>query len=290
MLAAGGLLTIVVLAGAPLAATQDRQPSSVRHGLAIDSVYPVPNSRGLIVTSGGWLYCANVMRLAAASGYTLLCGRYARDGYTAGNLRRLRHEDWGNPAYLSSFAAEIAAAHRRYSGPLIFIGVSYSGFAVATLASHHPELRPARLIVVDSYLDLVARRRHAGNQPTGREIDLETGGSLVALNARSVSTSGLANLVRHGTKLSVIWSITHYEDYFFRGATCAKDANADTLAQLAHMLGQPVHAWVTQGAHGHDLWDHSWEILNGINPGRMVVFTPSGAVPAGSYCPWYMKP
>ena len=79
----------------------------------------------------------------------------------------------------------------------LLVGVSYSGFGVATLASHHPELRPDRLIVIDSYLDLAARRAAAGTGAIGREIDAETGGSNAALEERSVRVDGLAALRRH---------------------------------------------------------------------------------------------
>jgi pimeloyl-ACP methyl ester carboxylesterase len=237
-----------------------------------------------MVTTGGWLYCANTQTLARAAGYTLLCGRYVKDGFTWYNLRARRHLDWGNPTYLNQFAAEIKAVHRRVGGPLVFVGVSYSGYGMAALASHHPELRPDRLIVVDSYLDLVARRRHAGPRPIGREIDLETGGSLAALKSRSVDLTGLAKLVRRGTKLTVIWSISAAENHFFHGATCARDVDAEPLARLARLLHAPVDGWVTEGEHGHDLWDNAPAILSGHNPGREVQFGPGGAVPPGSSC------
>ena len=111
-----------------------------------------------MVTSGGWAYCEQVRALARRTGYTLLCGRYANDGYTGPGLRAERHLDWGNPAYLDSLARKVRAAHRRVGGELVLIGVSYSGFGVATLASHHPELQPDRLIAIDTYLELVPRR------------------------------------------------------------------------------------------------------------------------------------
>lgn len=252
--------------------------------LAIDSIFPVAQPRGLIVTTGGWIYCANTQTLARAAGYTLLCGKYAKDGYTWHNLRAKRHLDWGNPVYLAQFARQIAQVHRRVGGPLIFVGVSYSGFGIATLASHHPELRPNKLIVVDSFLDLVARWRHGATGSIGREIEAETGSSLAALRARSVDVQGLARLVRQGTQLSVIWSITRQEKLTFGGATCARDADADTLAKLARILHRPVFGWVTQGEHGFDLWNNAPAILAGHNPGREVRFAPSGAIPAGSYC------
>lgn len=253
--------------------------------MVLDSLFPVSRPRGLMVTSGGWLYCANVRTLARDAGFTLLCGRYAKDGYLARDLRSRRHVDWGNPRYLAEFAAQIRRVHHRVGGKLVLVGVSYSGFGVATLASHHPELRPDRLIVVDSYLDLVARRRHAASHATGREIDLETGGTRAALRERSVDVGGLATLVRNGTRISVIWSVTAEENRFFRGATCARDANAETLARLARTLRRPVYGWVTNGVHGHDLWDNAADILVGKNPGRKVRFGPGGKVPPGSHCP-----
>lgn len=280
-----GWLVLAGGASADLAAL--RSDAAAGHSppvLAIDSLFPFPRPRGLMVTTGGWLYCANTQRLAREAGYTLLCGRYAKDGYTWYDLRAKRHLDWGNPVYLAQFAREIERVHRQVGGPLVFVGVSYSGFGMATLASHHPELRPSRLIVVDSYLDLVARWRHAATDPIGREIEVETGRSLAALRSRSVDVRGLAKLVRSGTQLSVIWSIANKEKWAFQGATCARDANASTLAQLARELHEPVYGWVTEGEHGFDLWNNAPAILAGHNPGREVRFAPSGAIPAGSYC------
>ena len=68
----------------------------------------------------------------------------------------------------------------------MLIGVSYSGFGVATLATHHPELRPDRLVVIDSYFDLVARRRLLPDgHETAREIDSEAGTAAAGLRRRS---------------------------------------------------------------------------------------------------------
>lgn len=248
------------------------------------SVFPVDHPRGEMVTTGGWIYCANTRELAREAGYTLLCGKYAKDGYVSDATRSRRHVDWGNPRYLSELARTAAALHRRVGGELVLLGVSYSGFGVATLASHHPELRPTRLIVVDSYLDLVARRRHAGSHRIGHEIDLETGGSPAALRARSVDVGRLATLVRRGTRLAVIWSVSPEEKRLFRGATCARDANAETLSRLAGRLGRSVSGWVTNGVHGFDLWQNAPAILAGHNPGREIRFPPDGGIPAGSYC------
>ena len=100
----------------------------------------------------------------AAPGYTLVCGRYYRDGYTGYGLRSQRRLDWGDPAYLASLARGSQSVHGPRWRRAALVGVSYSGFGVATLASHHPELRPDRLIVIDSYLDLPARRAAAGRR------------------------------------------------------------------------------------------------------------------------------
>lgn len=263
--------------------------ADVAQGLASDpvvtTVYPVKHPEGLMVTSGGWTYCEQVRKIAQRTRYTLLCGRYYRDRYLGPGLRSERHLDWGNPRYLSRFAQTIRALHRRVGGRVILIGVSYSGFGVATLASHHPEIRPDRLVVIDSYLDLRARRqRLPDSHETAREIDEETGGSARALRQRSASVDGLARLVRDGTRLDVIWSISDEERRFFNGATCDRHANAETLARLARLLRRPVSAWVTERRHGHDLWDNGAKILRGYDPGRLVVFGPDGRIPTAAVC------
>jgi pimeloyl-ACP methyl ester carboxylesterase len=252
---------------------------------AIVTIYPVARPRGVMVTTGGWAYCYQVRRLARQTGFTLICGRYYKDGYVSFELRANRHEDWGDPAYLASFARKIRALHHRVGGKLVLIGVSYSGFGVATLASHHPELRPDQVIVLDSYLDLVARRsRLPASQQTAKEIDAETGGSAAALRERSVSVQGLERLVRDGTHLTVIWSVSDAERTRYRGATCNRTANAATLSEIAIGLRRPISAWVTLNKHGGDLWHHGASILAGHNPGRKVVFGPRGLIPDAAVC------
>jgi len=260
-------------------------PAGAQQPPFIGTVYPAVHPRGLLVTSGGWPYCLQVQALAANTGYTLLCGRYWKDGYTGFGLRTNRHLDWGDPAYLAAFAKRIRTLHSRIGGSLVLIGVSYSGFAVATLASHHPEIQPDRLIVIDSYLDLVARRQAlpAANI-TAREIDQETGGTLDALRARSVNPAGLAKLVEQGTQLIAIWSISEGERREFQGATCDLNANAATLAAVASRVGSPIHAWITQNRHGHDLWDHGREIIAGNYPGTQIGFSPDGTIPPNATC------
>lgn len=252
---------------------------------AMTSLYPDPRPKGLMVTTGGWAYCEQIRPVARRTHYTLLCGRYFKDGYTGRGLRSQRRLDWGDPAYLDDFARTIERTHRRVGGELVLIGVSYSGYGVATLASHHPELRPDRLIVIDSYLDLVSRRRQLPDRhETAVEIDAETGGSAAELRRRSVSVPGLARLVRSGTALTFVWSIAPEEKRFFNGATCDRDASAATLARLARELERPVPAWVTIAPHGHTLWGHGAAIVEGRVPGRRVVFPPTGAIPPGSVC------
>ena len=262
------------------------QVADARPAAAIISVYPVANPQGLMVTTGGWAYCLQVQVLARREHYTLACGRYWKDGYLGYGLRAKRHLDWGDPAYLSELARKVSELRRTIEGKLLLVGVSYSGFGVATLATHHPELRPSQLIVIDSYLDLVARRRALpATQATAREIDAETGGSAAALQARNVSVPGLAQLVRGGTRVVVVWSTSTDEQVEFRGATCDDSANASTLAALAQKLGRGVPAWVTKSRHGHDLWDRGRAIVAGHPPGRRVVFESDGRIPAGSTCP-----
>jgi pimeloyl-ACP methyl ester carboxylesterase len=252
---------------------------------AIVTVYPVPAPRGLMVTTGGWPYCLQLQALARREHYTLACGRYWKDGYLGFGLRSKRHLDWGDPAYLAAFAQQVGELHRKIGGELVLVGVSYSGFGVATLASHHPELRPSRVIVIDSYLDLVARRSALPpTHPTAREIDAETGGTLTALSARTVSVTGLAQLVEGGTQLIVIWSTSTDEQVEFGGATCNRTANAGVLAALAKDVGHSVPAWVTKSRHGHDLWDRGRAIIAGHPPGHEVLFRPSGRIPPGSTC------
>jgi pimeloyl-ACP methyl ester carboxylesterase len=285
--AAGTALVLaVVLAGTAIqlsTGSPDRE-RTYASGPAILTVVEQPHAKGVLVTSGGWAYCRQLRALARRSGRTLLCGRFRKDGYVGPGLRARRHLDWRNPEYLRALAREAAALHARVGGELLLAGVSYSGFGVATLASHHPELRPDRLIVIDSYLDLAARRAAAGTGAIGREIDVETGGSKAVLEERSVRVEGLAALVAAGTRLQVIWSIAPDEAHEFKGATCNRAANASTLQQLANALAEPVTGWVTTNRHGHDLWDHGRRILRGELPGREVIFRPGGSVPQWAVC------
>jgi hypothetical protein len=284
---AATLATGMVAAHGDAAARTIPRPAPARSvAPATFTVDQVRRPRGLMVTTGGWPYCEQVRALARRTGYTLLCGRYVKDGYLGYALRSQRHLDWGNPGYLASLAAKVQAVHRRVGGELVLIGVSYSGFGIATLASHHPEIHPDRLIVIDSFLNLVARRAALPpNHETAREIDAETGGSVGELRARSVTVADLARLVEAGTRLTVVWSVSAREDREFNGATCNRHSSAGVLLGLADVLEQPVIGWVTHERHGHALWNHGAAILAGRVPGRQVVFRPRGSMPQGAVCP-----
>lgn len=103
---------------APVAACTTGTGASAGGGSdpAITTVYAVGHPHGLMATTEGWAYCLHVQALARDSGYTLICGRYAADGYLGYGLRAQRHLDWGNPDYLSSFARKIAGLHRQVGG------------------------------------------------------------------------------------------------------------------------------------------------------------------------------
>jgi hypothetical protein len=252
---------------------------------AIVTTYAASGARGIMVTTGGWAYREQAPPLARRLRYTLVCGRYAKDAYTGLGLRARRRLDWGNPAYLASLAASARAQHRRTGGRLILVGVSYSGYGVAALATRHPELRPDALVVIDSYFDLVARRRALSpRHVTALEIDSETGGRQDELRRRSVDAARLARLVRSGTRLTTVWTISEQEARLFNRATCGRDASAATLRRLAGALGRPVTAWVTRTRHGVNLWRHGPRVVEGRPPGRRVVFRPGGDIPPGAVC------
>ena len=279
-----GMVAVLAALAAVVAVDQPPPTSLSAHPL-VATVYPARDPAGLMVTSGGWAYCEQMRPVARRTRYTLLCGRYALDGYMGVGLRAQRHLDWGNPAYLRRLAATASALHRRIGGELVLVGVSYSGFGVATLATHHPELRPDRLIVIDTYFDLVARRGLLPDgHETAREIDREVGTEPAALRRRSADAAALARVLRSGTKLVAVWSISEEERRRFNGATCGRDASAATLARLARLLRRPIAGWVTRSRHGGDLWRHGATLVRGSNVGMRIVFEPSGVIPPGSYC------
>ena len=135
----------------------------------------------LLMTVGGPVYCMQLEALARKVGASLACADYAANGYRGVGSRANRREDWGNSAYLAD-VAKIPGLLRGQGvriSKLVLVGVSYSGFGNAELVATHPELRPAALIIVDSYLDLPARYAALpAGHPTKTEIERELGGTL----------------------------------------------------------------------------------------------------------------
>jgi len=255
----------------------------------------------LLLTVGGPVYCMQLQTLARYVRASLACTDYGPNGDRGPGGRAARIEDRGDPAYEAAVARlpdQLRAEGVRIS-KLVLVGVSYSGFGNAELVATHPELHPAALVVVDSYLDLPARyaalpARHM----TRTEIEKVIGGTLAqkpqAYAARSPShhLAGLARAMEGGMRLVVVWSVAAGEKREFRGATCSRRANAEWLANLARVLGRPVIGYVTKMPHAHALWDRGPGLLAlaGLPnhgkplPGRRVAFRPDGTVPAGSYC------
>src|SRR5207344_764049 len=120
-----------------------------------------------------------------------------------------RQMDWGDPAYLAQVAR--VPAQLRADGvkiaQLVLVGVSYSGYANTQLVATHPELRPAALIMVDSYLDLPARYQALPpGHATKAELERAMGGTLTsrpeeyARRSPSNNLTGLATAIRGGMR------------------------------------------------------------------------------------------
>jgi pimeloyl-ACP methyl ester carboxylesterase len=255
----------------------------------------------LLMTLGGPNYCVQLQTLARNVDASLLCADYGPDRYETPSERAGRLEDWGDPAY--DAAAARLPAQLEQSGvqisKLVVIGVSYSGFANAELVATHPELRPAALIVVDSFLDLIARYEALPSyHPTRSEIQTAVGGTPAdvpnAYAARSPShhLAALAAEVRKGMRFVDVWSVSSREQHEFLGATCSLDANARWLGLLANDLRAPVTGYVTHLAHAYALWDYGRGLLGlaGLwaaappRTAQAVTFEPGHAAPPRSYC------
>ncbi len=255
----------------------------------------------VLLTVGGPIYCMQLESLARNVHASLVCADYGPNGYVAPGGRAARREDWGDPAYDAAVAklpAQLAASGVKIAR-LVVAGVSYSGYANAELVATHPELRPAALIVVDSYLDLPARYQALPPyHPTRTEMENALGGTpataQAAYEARSPShhLATLAGLIRGGMSFVDVWSVAASEQREFRGATCSLLANAQWLSRLAGLLGRPVTGYVTRLRHAHALWDRGQGLLAlaGIRPttrplnARRVSFAPGAGVPPGSTC------
>ena len=255
----------------------------------------------LFLTLGGRTYCGQISNLQQYVNGSLACTDYGPNRDLGPGERAGRKEDWGDPAYLAA-VAKVPAMLRRQGvkiSKLVLVGVSYTGFANAELVAKHPELRPAALVVVDSYLDLPARYAALPSyHETKKEMDAVLGGTLQQVPQRYADRSpshhlaGLAQAIRNGLSFVDVWSTSPAEQREFRGATCSRLANAQWLADLARLLGRPVTGYVTQMPHAHALWfrGHGLLELAGIAhadkpvPARRVVFKPDGRLPSGSFC------
>ena len=255
----------------------------------------------LLLTVGGPVYCMQLQTLARRANASLACTDYAANRYEGSGTRDQRREDWGDPAYLAA-VAKVPAQLRRSGvrvSKLILVGVSYSGYGNAELVATHPELHPAALVVVDSYLDLAARYQALPpTHETRREIETVLGGTLAqrpavyAARSPSHHLDGLARAIRGGMRFVDVWSTSPGEQREFRGATCSRLAHAKWLATLAGLLHRPVTGYVTQLPHAHALWDRGMGLLElaglvtttrPLHP-RAVTFRPGATPPAGSYC------
>ena len=109
-----GRLALVVIAAlaavVALVASVTGQPTASSTSPLVADVYPSSRPAGLMVTSGGWAYCEQMRPVARRTRHTLLCGRYARDGYLGPGLRAKRQLDWGNAAYLARLATAAAGS------------------------------------------------------------------------------------------------------------------------------------------------------------------------------------
>jgi hypothetical protein len=308
------VLTFVASAGAARSAPAVSTPmialrSTIRQQdghVARVEVYAAPDARQrarpALLTVGGPIYCGQILPLATHMGASLLCADYWRNKYTAPGLRSQRLMDWGDPQYGAAVAKLPERARRagiRIS-KLIVVGVSYTGYATAQLVATHPVLRPAALIIVDSYLDLPARFQ--ATKPwlmTRKEIAMVLGGTLAekpaAYRARSPShhLDGLAKAIRGGMRLVDVWSVNPMERKRYIGATCSRTANAQWLSKLATHLRRPVDGYVTQLQHADALWHHysSLLALAGLNrntgdvlAARRFQFRPGVPPSAASFC------
>jgi hypothetical protein len=233
---------------------------------------------------------------------SLLCTDYGPNRYERPGQRNGRMEDWGDPAYDAAVArlpARIEARGVKVS-KLIVVGVSYSGFANAELVASQPQLHPAALVMIDSYLDLAARFDALPlYHQTRAEIVRAVGGTpeqVPAAYAQRSPSQHLATLaadIRSGMRFVDVWSVAPSEVREFRGATCSKEANAGWLAQLATIVGHPVAGYVTELQHAYALWFHGVSVLRlaGIGrplarplPARRVLFHPGAPALTDSYC------
>jgi pimeloyl-ACP methyl ester carboxylesterase len=309
-----GLATLIVgiVGGALLSTTSTRAgaggaqlvPPSEKSLLRVE-LHLVPDAfdrpHPLLMTVGGPIYCIQIAAVARHLHASRLCTDYGPNGYTMVGTRALRREDWGDPAY-DAAVAELPDKLRALGveiSQLVVVGVSYSGYADAELVATHPELHPAALVVMDSFLDLPSR--YLALPPwheTRKEIESVLGGTLdqkpeeYASRSPSHHLEGLAQAMQAGMKLVVTWSVNPQEQHEFNGATCSLEADAKWLGKLAGLLHGPVTGYVTELRHGHSLWDYGRAVLAlagfGTSvrplPARAIEFRPGQPVPPRSVC------
>ena len=303
-LGCGIALAFLLPAGVQAAARRSLVPASERTLLRAElhlaaGAYQSPHM--LLLTLGGPEYCVQVEAAARALDASLLCPDYAPNGYVRPGTRALRQEDWGDPAYDAAVAqlpTTLAEMGVKIS-KLVLVGVSYSAYADAELVATHPELSPAALVIMDTFLDLPSRYLALPSwHMTRKEMQRAMGGTLAqepqayAQRSPSLHLGGLAQAIRQGMAFVDTWSVSAHEQHEFNGATCSITADAQWVAQLAGLLDKPVTAYVTQLEHGHSLWSYGRSVLAlaGFGqsprplPARPVVFQPGQPAPPGSVC------
>jgi pimeloyl-ACP methyl ester carboxylesterase len=256
----------------------------------------------MLMTLGGPIYCGLLLPLAQYLNASRLCPDYGRNGETSGASRDKRVEDWGDPTYLRDVArlpAQLRADGVKIS-KLVLVGVSYSGYANAQLLATHPEVHADALVVIDSFFDLAARYEALPvSHPTHAEIEAVLGGTLAqkpdvyAARSPSHHLDGIAEAIRQGTRLVVVWSVAPSEQREFNSATCSLTADAEWLSRLATLVGHPVVGYVTRMNHASALRDWGEHILAlaGVGasftsplPAHAFRLAPGQPAPSGSYC------
>ncbi len=170
--------------------------------------------------------------------------------------------DWGDPRTSHSRPAPCAIA--RAGDPDLEAGRRRRvvlRFADAELVASHPEVGPDALIVVDSYLDLAARfDALPPHHETRIEMKTVLGGTPAqqpaAYRSRSPShhLAGLADAIRHGTHLVVVWSTSAGE----RTSSTVPRARGSRTPSARPARGSPRPTrdrYVTKLPHAHALWD-----------------------------------
>jgi len=108
---------------------------------------------------------------------------------------------------------------------------------------------------------------------------------VAALQARNVDPKGLAQLIRAGTSLTVIWSISTSEQAEFAGATSRPNCERSHSRRTRPYPQPAVHAWITHSKHGHDLWIAAAPSSPDTRPAMKSASRPTATSPAGANLP-----